>query len=97
MEVGIYTKKPVDVEAIQWDGTSPEMYRILAWILENGNRASVRDGYPSQGPDTLLVETSGGYKSVVKGEWVIKEANGMFSVCQHEIFEKTFQLKYDFS
>lgn len=43
-----YTKKPVEIEAIQWSGTTEEAKRIVEWSTEHG--ADVQHVYPLE-PD----------------------------------------------
>lgn len=38
-----YRKKPVVIEAVQWDGTAKGSTQIIDWILKNGERSARYD------------------------------------------------------
>lgn len=89
--IGKYRKRPVEIEAVQWNGSSAEMHRIVAWILENKQRAYIEDNRASQGPDLIKIQTLEGEMTVLPHDWVIKGVQGEFYPCKPDIFEQTYE------
>jgi hypothetical protein len=78
-----YRKKPVVIEAVQFDpqGNWPEC--VIPWP-ENGVRP--RDmswGY---------IKTLEGDMHVIAGDWIIKGIKGEFYPCKDDIFKATYEL-----
>lgn len=46
MSVEKYRKKPVEIEAVQWDGTAAGATPVIDWILSHGGSARFRDNPP---------------------------------------------------
>lgn len=89
---GRYTKKPVTIEAMQWDGSAEGATPIITWIHDNGgsavyhcsdDEACERDGH------TLRIRTLEGDMDAAAGSWIIRGVEGEFYPCKHEIFLKT--------
>lgn len=87
-----YTKKPVEVEAIQWNGLNLEeiksfvgeslQYEIIdtAWQVGKGR------------PHILMqIKTLEGDMSVSVGDYIIKGVKGEFYPCKPDIFEQTYE------
>ncbi|QDB74759.1 hypothetical protein SEA_BARB_83 [Gordonia phage Barb] len=52
-----YRKKPVEIEAMQWDGTAEGATPIINWVLENDGTATfVGVGEPHSGRGTRFLE-----------------------------------------
>jgi len=81
---------PVEIEARQWDGSAAEMHHIIAWVLENGGRASVASGYLHQGPDVIRIETLEGGLTVMPHDYIVMGVNGVFYPCKPNDFEETY-------
>lgn len=85
----LYRKKPITIEAIQWDGNGIDSepnsgLSIIRWIRDNGGKASL----------TLYgihIETLEGTMIARIGWWIIKGVNGEFYPCAPDIFEKTYE------
>lgn len=85
MSVKRYRKKPVVIDAMQFDGGNyPE---IVSWIDETRDRVTHAYG---QGAD-LYIETLEGTMHVSKGDFVIKGVQGEFYPCKPDIFEATYE------
>ena len=86
-----YRKKPVVIEARQFDGTEQSANQLCRWA--NGNRAEpwidyvTRDGRV----EDLLVHTMEGEMTVSVGDWVIRGVKGEFYPCKPDIFEATYE------
>ena len=75
-----YRKKPVVIEAIQWDGTNYD--EIGDWMGLNSTLEI--DGQ-------FIIPTLEGDMRVSEGDWVIRGVNGEFYPCKPDIFEKTYE------
>lgn len=89
-----YRKKPVVIDAMQWDGTAEAATPIIDWALEGG--VSIRY-YCPDGDDcrrdthVLLVCTLEGAMSALPGDWIIRGVQGEFYPCKPDIFAATYE------
>ena len=75
--MALYRKKPVIVEAIQWNGRNEmEIANFIGGNLEMDDNG-------------LLIHTLEGTMTASVGDYVIKGVNGEFYPCKPGIFEKT--------
>lgn len=82
MTIKKFRKKPIIVEAIQFDGSTESFEDInlfTDYIIEN----------PEQ--DILVIPTLEGNMEINKGDWVIKGIKGEFYPCKPDIFEKSYE------
>lgn len=75
----IYRKKPVEVQAVQWDGEN------VSEVLEFCGNARLKD-------DNLFIDTLEGTMEAKKGDYIIKGVKGEFYPCKPEIFEATYEV-----
>ena len=85
-----YRKKPVEVEAVQFNGSSTDISRIKLWMkgeapIPDPKRVSTRD------VKTFFIETLEGDMKVSQYDWVIKGVQGEFYPCKPDIFEETYE------
>ena len=73
-----YRKKPVEVEAIRWDGTLLELTAFA------GEHVLVA-------PGEIFIKTLEGNMKLSQGDYVIKGVNGEFYPCKSDIFHKTYE------
>jgi len=86
-----YRKKPVEIEAVQWDGTAPAASSIVDWMLAGGGTARFVDYDPdSEANPYLDVETLEGTMRASVGDWVIRGVKGEFYPCKPDIFAATY-------
>jgi hypothetical protein len=78
-----YRKKPVVIQAIQWDGT-PEGVMSIKNFIDYTTTLIINSEY-------LTIETLEGDMKVMPNDWVIKGVNGEFYPCKPDIFEKTYE------
>ena len=78
-----YIKKPVEVEAVQFDGKTES----IEWISQ---QLSV-DARLLKSSERLIIETSKGIKKVAIGDYIIKDINGELNTCKPDIFQKTYE------
>jgi hypothetical protein len=75
-----YRKKPVVIDAIQWNGENLEEVKDFfdgtAW------------GYSV---DTIAIPTLEGTMEASKGDYIIKGIKGEFYPCKPDIFEATYE------
>ena len=87
-----YRKKPVVVEAIQWDGLNLE--EIKAFVGESliydiiDTAWQVGKGAPHV---NMKIKTLEGDHECTKGDYIIKGVSREFYPCKPDIFEKTYE------
>lgn len=79
----IFRKKPVCIEARQWDGSLAEAHVIQEW----SNVATV-----GTSPDGVRLEiaTLEGIHKASPGDWIIRGVKGEFYPCKPDIFSATY-------
>jgi hypothetical protein len=92
--MGIFTKKPVDIEALPFDGSQTSAIGIVAWANANDFDGIMSRPYEVTGPDgptfALEVTTLEGVMLAKPGDWIIKGVQGEFYPCKPDIFEATY-------
>ena len=73
-----YRKKPVEVEAIQWDGT---MLELVGFAGENVLVT----------PNYVYIRTLEGDMRLSQGDYIIKGIQGEFYSCKPDIFHATYE------
>lgn len=74
-----YRKKPVTIEAIQWDGKNlSEIDNFMGRIFENKEII-------------LVIHTLEGDMEASVGDYIIKDVNGEFYPCKPDVFAKTYE------
>lgn len=78
-----FRKKPVVIEAIQWDGS------LQTWnlLMDFGFHWSPGD----MGTETFSIYTLEGKMLVSKKDWVIKGVKGECYPCKPDIFDATYE------
>lgn len=79
-------KKPVIIDAVQFDGTKKSAIRI-ALIL--GIPVGVA-GY-NNNTEEMWIRTLEGLHTASKGDWIIKGVKGEFYPCKPDIFDMTYE------
>jgi hypothetical protein len=87
--VAKFRKKPVVIEAVQYNNTDPKHYGYfnLEEVLAFGEGKIKPDPNGTVG---LVIATLEGDMFVTASDWVIKGVNGEFYPCKPDIFEKTY-------
>ena len=88
-----YRKKPVTIEAMQWDGTAAGGKEIIDWVLEQDVSALFWTPRYWIGIDDLYIqiETLEGYIYASPGDYVIMGVQGEFYPCKPDIFAETYE------
>ena len=84
-----YRKKPVVVEAIQWNGDN------LAEVINFVDRKVLLYNFlrfENHEEIELMIETLEGNHLVTKGDYIIKGVKGEFYPCKPDIFEQTYEM-----
>lgn len=86
-----YRKKPVVIEALQWNGKNfDELCNFMQEFhghklaYEDAEEQSIKTG-------CYLINTLEGIMTVSKNDWIIKGVNGEFYPCKPDIFDKTYE------
>jgi hypothetical protein len=85
-----FTKKPVTIEARQFDGTGESVDEITRWMQHSG---SDRSAFMAPDPNVgtiFVIPTLKGDHRVNPGDWIIKGVKGEFYPCKPDIFEQTY-------
>jgi hypothetical protein len=88
--MGFYRKKPVVIEAIQWN--SQDNIEEIQKMLGDKLISEERDGCGAVGH---WVKTLEGDMMISFGDFIIKGVQGEFYPCKPDIFEKTYEEVWD--
>lgn len=93
-----FRKKPVEVEAMQWDGRAESATSIIDWILSHGSTARYvcadRNrcvAYDGDSPHRIVISTLEGNMTASLNDWVIRGIQGEFYPCKPDIFAATYE------
>lgn len=93
-----FRKRPVEIEAMKWDGTSTGATPIINWVLGGGGTASFVCSDPDQcvetdgdTPHRIMIRTLEGTMYADLGDWVIRGVQGEFYPCKPGIFDQTYE------
>lgn len=91
-----YTKNPVEIEAIQWDGTVSGAKSIVEWaesyeteLLFVGEESTDVEDQAVSGSN-IIIPTLEGDMRAMPGDYIIKGVEDEFYPCRSDIFEKTY-------
>ncbi len=93
MTIQKYVKKPVVIEAVQWDGTPLGAADIIEWILLEDGTARYHSSDEPQGP-CLVIDTLEGAHFARPSDWIIRGIKGEFYPCKPDIFEETYNREW---
>ena len=87
-----FTKKPVTIEARQFDGTRKSVDEIICWMQDSGSdRIAFMAGDELVGTVFVIPTLEGNHRAST-GDWIIKRVKGEFYPCKPDIFEQTYEL-----
>jgi hypothetical protein len=78
-----FRKKPVVIEAFQWDDTPSARKHVREWVTSFIDESPDGDG-------NLSIATLEGWMRVSLHDWIIKGVKGEFYPCKPDIFEATY-------
>lgn len=79
-----WRKKPVEIEAVQYDGGNAE--EICQWVDDNSGDFCPAITYGSE----LIISTLEGDMRASVGDWIIRGVQGEFYPCKPDIFAATY-------
>ena len=79
-----FRKKPVVIEAVQWDGDMQKISKFFG-DFKNWHFGSVNE------IQNLFIETLEGTHEARLNDWIIKGVKGEFYPCKPDIFEETYE------
>lgn len=93
-----YRKLPVEIEAVQWDGTADGATPIIDWILSSGSTATYICSNPDRcsendgdTPHSISIRTLEGDMIASVGDWIIRGVKDEFYPCRDDIFRATYE------
>lgn len=81
-----FRKKPVEIEAFQFDGRSNTDPSVPPWFVE-----AVLDRKVVAFPEHIEIHTLEGVMRAYRGEWIIKGVQNEIYPCKPDIFEMTYE------
>ena len=87
-----FRKRPVEVEAIHFDGSLEAVERGLAFVGRKA--AGMATAAPQRiGETRFIIEimTLEGTMTVSPGDWIIRGVAGEFYPCKPDIFDRTYE------
>jgi hypothetical protein len=99
-----FRKKPVVIEARQFDGTIGSAYDLLDWmwygdgrvrkhgpLITDDPRKKSGFGYIDESDGPFWIKTLEGKMTVSPRDWIIKGRKGEFYPCEPDIFAETYE------
>jgi hypothetical protein len=87
--MGKFRKKPLIVEAKQWDGNAGEMERWLGEVKASPDDVLIDEAV--EGEEAVVVFTLEGEMRAPKGWWIIRGVKGEFYPCDPKVFEASYE------
>jgi hypothetical protein len=86
-----FRKKPVVIEAIQWNGSNFD--EVMNFMQEfHGHKVAYEDAEEiAKKTKTLHINTLEGVMTATKNDWIIKGVKGEFYPCKPDIFKQTYE------
>jgi hypothetical protein len=84
-----YRKKPVVIEAVQFDGTNGDE---VAWWCGGKYRSEAKASDPTDVAEWIDIPTLEGVMKASLNDFVIRGVSGEFYPCKPDIFAKTYDL-----
>lgn len=81
-----YRNIPIEIEAIQWDGTKETAHELVKW---GDGKITWWFNQNILGIDSPTA--FGGNVTIDIGDWVIKTPKGAIMVCKRDVFDKTYE------
>ncbi len=87
-----FRKKPVVIDAVQWDGTEKSFLDILKLEKPGAHVIRTHDKSIDEGKiKCLVIPTFEGDMLADISDWIIKGVAGEIYPCKPDIFEKTYE------
>lgn len=86
-----YRKKPVVIEAVQWDGEVDSALNIINYFAENAVYVEHVNDTGKGFSLRIDIPTLEGTMAASPGDFIIRGVNGEFYPCKPDIFAKTYE------
>lgn len=86
--MGKFRKKPVEIEAVQFDGTQYNRDRLEKWM----EGSCVNWFFDGSQYSSFNITTLEGVMEASVGDWIIKGVKGEFYPCKPDIFDATYEI-----
>lgn len=80
-----YRKKPVEIQAVCYDGSAGSARAVIEFAFQAGARHSF------DGTESVVIPTLEGDMTVSSGDYVIRGVQGEFYPCKPDIFAATYE------
>ncbi len=87
-----FHKKPVVIEARQFDASPASAAEIIDWAAAHD--VTVVCGHDGQEGQVLLIPTLEGDLTASPGDWIIRGVKGEFYPCKPDIFAATYEVAF---
>ena len=85
-----FRKKPIVIEAIQWDGRMETLAKIQK--LNTLKRdIIIEDDFIEEDQKSIMINTLEGVHEGKIGDWIIQGVSGELYPCKPDIFEMTYE------
>lgn len=85
-----FRKKPVVIDAVQWDGTAHSTLMIENFVGQSLELKPNPSG-TANNQHFLMIPTLESPHEASAGDWIIKGIKGEFYPCKPDIFEATYE------
>lgn len=86
-----FTKRPVTIEAIQWDGSAQTLDDLTAWSRQHTLPGGIIPIPNADQDNRLIIHTLEGTMRGDVGDWIIKGVSNEFYACKPDIFTQTYE------
>lgn len=88
-----FRKKPVIIQAVQWDADLKNFDEIMNFMQEfHGSKLNYEDAEElAYKTKEIRIQTLEGLMTASDKDWIIRGVNGEFYPCKPDIFELTYE------
>jgi len=86
-----YRRKPIEIEAMRFDGTPEDAAPIIDWIRRHqpaDTTVQFKDGTSYAG--SIVLTGASGASAVFDTGWIIRDEHGIFCYARPDVFEATY-------
>jgi len=97
-----FTKKPVDIEAIRFEGGAKNATPVIDWVLRGGGTARYHEEVlETEDGETVVadaehiaIDTLEGTMRASVGDWVVRGVKGEYYPVRADIFRQTYSRNF---
>jgi len=92
MSMSVYSRKPIVVKAIQWDGSGQSAEKVQAWVRAHGGQLTSH----AQCCDSLILHLPGGGSDYMhSGGWIVHEATHFDTYTAEEFPQHFHKIEFE--